>query len=65
MAGILADEMPMARCEVAPQFFYNSETEVVVELHMDDLRMAGPRGALEGFRDELGQHVTFSGGEIH
>ncbi|CAK0797434.1 unnamed protein product, partial [Prorocentrum cordatum] len=65
MAGILADEMRMARCEVAPQFFYNSEIEVVVGLHMDDLHMAGPRGALEGFRDELGQRVTFSGGEIH
>ncbi|CAK0847992.1 unnamed protein product, partial [Prorocentrum cordatum] len=65
MAGILTDEMRMTRCEVAPQFFYNSETEVVVELHMDDLHMAGPRGALEGFRDELGQRVTFSGGEIH
>ncbi|CAK0808372.1 unnamed protein product [Prorocentrum cordatum] len=65
MAGTLMGEMRMARCEVAPQFFYNSETEVVVELHMCDLRMAGPRGALEGFRDELGQRVTFSGGEIH
>ncbi|CAK0869723.1 unnamed protein product [Prorocentrum cordatum] len=65
MAGILMGEMRMARCEMAPQFFYSSETGVVVELHMDDLHMAGPKGALEGFRDELGQHVTFSGGEIH
>ncbi|CAK0881954.1 unnamed protein product, partial [Prorocentrum cordatum] len=65
MAGILMDEMRMARCEMAPQFFYNSETEVVVQLHMDDPHMAGPRDALEGFRDEMGQHVTFSGGDLH
>ncbi|CAK0865232.1 unnamed protein product [Prorocentrum cordatum] len=65
MAGILMDETRLARCEMAPQFFYNSETEVVVELHMDDLHVAGPGDALEGFRDEVGQHVTLSCGEIH
>ncbi|CAK0856495.1 unnamed protein product [Prorocentrum cordatum] len=60
-AGILAGEMHVARCEVAPQFFYNPNSE----MRMGDLRMAGQRGALGRFREELELCVALSGGEIH
>ena len=51
-AGILVDDLEMARCAECPCFF-KSKSGVVIELHMDDFHVTGPAEACAEVIEQL------------
>ena len=53
------EEQSFDRCVAAPQFFANSELDVFIEVHKDDLHGTGARLALDFVQTNLSQKILF------
>ena len=47
-SGVLTDKKGRKRCAEVPHLFYHEETEVCLEVHVDDFYAVGP-GEAAGF----------------
>ena len=58
VAGVLIDEIGMKRCIEVPHLYYHEETEVCLEVHVDDFYAVGPGEAAGNLLQRIGQHMT-------
>ena len=49
----LVDKLGFTRCVSAPQFFWNPDRQVWMEVHMDDVHGFGPDPQVEKFNEDL------------
>ena len=49
----------------APQFFWNPEGQVEMEVHMDDVHGFGPDPQMEKFMADLAARIWFRDGGVH
>ena len=49
----LVGKLGFKRCVSAPQFFWNPDGQVVMEVHMDDVHGFGPDPQVEKFKEDL------------
>ena len=61
----LVDKLAFTRCVSAPQFFWNPDRQVVMEVHMDDVHGFGPDPQVEKFKADLAAHIWFRDGGVH
>ena len=59
------DKLGFTRCVSAPQFFWNSDRQVGMEVHMDDVHGFGPDPQVEEFKEDLAAHIWFLDGGVH
>ena len=55
----LVDKLGFTRCVSAPQFFWNPDRQVGMEVHMDDVHGFGPDPRVEKFKEDLAAHIWF------
>ena len=58
VAGVLIDEIGMKRCVEVPHLYYHEETEVCLEVHVDDFYAVGPGEAAGNLLQRIGQRMT-------
>ena len=62
----LVDKLGFTRCVSAPQFFWNPDRQVVMEVHMDDVHaLFWPDIQVEKFKEDLAAHIWFRDGGVH
>ena len=59
------DKLGFTRCVSAPQFFWNPEGQVGMEVHMDDVHGFGPDPQVQKFKEDLAAHIWFRDGGVH
>ena len=52
-------------CVSAPQFFWNPDRQVGMEVHMDGVYGFGPDPQVEKFKEDLAAHIWFRDGGVH
>ena len=58
VAGVLIDEIGMKRCVEVPHLYYHEETEVCLEVHVDDFYAVGPGESAGNLLRKIGQYLT-------
>ena len=53
----LVDKLGFTRCAGAPQFFWNPDHQVGMEVHTDDVYGIGPDPLVEKFKEDLVAHI--------
>ena len=61
----LVDKLGFTRCVSAPQFFWNPDRQVGMEVHMDDVHGFGPDPQVEKFKEKFAAHIWFRDGGVH
>ena len=61
----IVDKLGFTRCVSAPQFFWNPDRQVGMEVHMDDVHGFGPDSQMEKFKEDLAAHIWFRDGGVH
>ena len=61
----VVDKLGFTRCVSAPQFFWNPERQVGMEVHMDDVHGFGPDPQVQKFKEDLAAHIWFRDGGVH
>ena len=61
----LVDKLGFTRCVSAPQFFWNPDRQVGMEVHMDDVHGFGPDPQVEKFKGNFAAHIWFRDGGVH
>ena len=61
----LVDKLGFMRCVSAPQFFWNPDRQVGMEVHMDEVHGFGPDPQVEKFKEDLAAHIWFWDGGVH
>ena len=61
----LVDKLGFTRCVSAPQFFWNPDRQVEMEVHTDDVHGFGPDPQVEKFKEDLAAHIWFRDGGVH
>ena len=59
------DTLGFTRCVSAPQFFWNPDRQVVMEVDMDGVHGFGPDPQVEKFKVDLAAHIWFRDGGVH
>ena len=59
------DKLGFTRCVSAPEFFWNPDRQVEMEVHMDDVHGFGPDPQVEKFKEDLAAHIWFRDGGVH
>ena len=60
LTSALVDKLGFTRCVSAPQFFWNPERQVGMEVHMDDVHGFGPDPQVQKFKEDLGSPYLVS-----
>ena len=63
LAAILFDNLGFFRCVAAPQFHWNTERGIALELHMDDIHGAGDVECQKQFINDLSREIEGKGGD--
>ena len=61
----LVDKLGFTRCVSAPQFFWNPDRQVGMEVHMDDVHGFVPDPQVEKFKEGFAAHIWFRDGGVH
>ena len=61
----LVDKLGFTRCVSAPQFFWNPDRQVEMEVHMDDVDGFGPDAQVEKFKGDFAAQTWFRDGGVH
>ena len=61
----LVDKLGFTRCVSAPQFFWNPDRQVGMEVHMDDVHGFGPDPHVDKFKENFAAHIWFRDGGVH
>ena len=61
----LVDMLGFTRCVSAPQFFWNPDRQVGMEVHMDDVHGFGPDLQVQNFKEDLAAYIWFRDGGVH
>ena len=61
----LVDKLGFTRCVSAPQFFWNPDRQVVMEVHMDDVHGFGSDPQVEKFKKDMAAHIWIRDGGVH
>ena len=59
-SGVLTDKIGMKRCAEVPHLFYDEETEVCLEVHVDDFYAVGPGEAAGNLLKRVAQYMTLT-----
>ena len=59
-SGVLTDKIGMKRCVEVPHMFYCEETEVCLEVHVDDFYAVGPGDAAGNLLKKVGEYMTLT-----
>lgn len=59
-SGVLTDKIGMKRCAEVPHLFYHEETEVCLEVHVDDFYAVGPGETAGNLLKRVAQYMTLT-----
>ena len=59
-SGVLTNKIGMKRCVEVPHLFYDEETEVCLEVHVDDFYAVGPGEAAGNLLKRVAQYMTLT-----
>ena len=60
IAGVLTEKIGMKRCIEVPHLFYHEETEVCLEVHVDDFYAVGPGESAGNLLKRVAEYMTLT-----